>query len=272
MLSIALGATLVGFALLVVALVTANLGLAIACVAVCVVGLILLLVDTIRANRRGHGNVDDDPLFTIRGRESVAREEPLEASLVEDDVAGDDLADDAGDNGFDEADTENPQSGYSRDPGYPRIGQSDGLGSVVVPADEQVLGDGTPTGPNLMDPDTTESNPGGGDVNDYLRSTGSFPVQPPATAAAPVVPQAPAPAAPRFTPGPPVGSESGQQPAVQDPISGPHPTIPDQYVGRRRLADDPTDDIVVRSSDPDLPAMQFVWEDPSTTNPPNNQG
>lgn len=61
MLSLALAATLVGFALLVVALTTSNLPLAIACVVVCLIGLVLLLVDTLRANRRGSDGEDEEP-------------------------------------------------------------------------------------------------------------------------------------------------------------------------------------------------------------------
>lgn len=47
MLVSALGATLVGFALLVLALATGTLWLAIACIAICVAGALLLLADTL---------------------------------------------------------------------------------------------------------------------------------------------------------------------------------------------------------------------------------
>jgi hypothetical protein len=43
----ALGATLVGFALLVLALATGTLWLAVACIVICVVGALLLLADTL---------------------------------------------------------------------------------------------------------------------------------------------------------------------------------------------------------------------------------
>lgn len=79
MLTIALLATLAGFALLVVALVLGSLPLAIACIVVCVVGLLLLLFDTLRAAKRGNGP-DDEPLFTIRsGDDASERPEPLDA-------------------------------------------------------------------------------------------------------------------------------------------------------------------------------------------------
>ncbi|GAA1001869.1 MULTISPECIES: hypothetical protein [Tsukamurella] len=51
MLLAALGATIVGFVLLIVALVTANLWLAIACVVVSVIGVVLLLVDVLTYRR-----------------------------------------------------------------------------------------------------------------------------------------------------------------------------------------------------------------------------
>ncbi|MBE7161122.1 MAG: hypothetical protein INR72_07735 [Williamsia herbipolensis] len=47
MLVSALGATLVGFALLVLALATGTLWLAVACIVICVVGALLLLADTL---------------------------------------------------------------------------------------------------------------------------------------------------------------------------------------------------------------------------------
>lgn len=289
MLSIALAATLVGFALLVVALVTSKLALAITCVAVCVVGLILLLVDTIRANRRGHGGVDDDPLFTIRGRESAAREEPL------DDRADDSYDDDLSDEDHPDADLLDSGDADAPDSGPLLLGEAEdhsSLGSVVVPPAEQVHDDDflDSAGNPVADPGAfnaggfqepaVESNDSGanaavGDVNDYLRSTGSFPIQPPAA----VVPPSPV-TAPQQAPVPqqlvpPVQApqaQAPQAPAPQAPQTGPTPTgrgpvIPGQYVGRRRLAEDPTENIVVRSSSPDLPAMQFVWEDPSDIEP-----
>ncbi|ADG79237.1 Transmembrane protein OS=Tsukamurella paurometabola (strain ATCC 8368 / DSM / CCUG 35730 / CIP 100753 / JCM 10117 / KCTC 9821 / NBRC 16120 / NCIMB 702349/ NCTC 13040) OX=521096 GN=Tpau_2637 PE=4 SV=1 [Tsukamurella paurometabola] len=51
MLLAALGATIVGFVLLIVALVTGNLWLAIACVVVSVIGVVLLLIDVLTYRR-----------------------------------------------------------------------------------------------------------------------------------------------------------------------------------------------------------------------------
>ncbi|EGD55870.1 hypothetical protein [Gordonia neofelifaecis] len=222
MLSLALAATLVGFGLLVVALVTSNLPLAIACVVVCVIGLILLIVDTLRANRRGGTGAEDEPLFTIRGRESAAREEPLDEDA-------------------DSAETVAAETAHDDEWHEP---EAEGLGSIVSTPQEPLVDQPTDPGNGELSSLAGTPEPEGvpnGDVNDYLRATGSFP------AASPVPPQTPP------TSGEPAGYAEDRDP--QQPA--------DPYVGRRRLAGDPTDDIVVRSSDPDLPAMQFVWEDPS---------
>ncbi len=76
MLVLALAATLIGFGLLVVALVTGTLWLAVACIAVCIIGGLFLLADlfglgdalTLRRGRRAAGHTadaapdhDDDP-------------------------------------------------------------------------------------------------------------------------------------------------------------------------------------------------------------------
>lgn len=53
MLTLALAATLVGFVLLVVGLITGTLWLAIACIVVCLVGLIFLVADIVWSGRRG---------------------------------------------------------------------------------------------------------------------------------------------------------------------------------------------------------------------------
>jgi len=56
---IALAATLIGFGLLVAALVTGTLWLALACIVVCVLGCGFLLADVIGIRRRGPGDLDD---------------------------------------------------------------------------------------------------------------------------------------------------------------------------------------------------------------------
>ena len=55
MLSLALAATLVGFVLLIVGLITGTVWLAVACIVVCLIGLAFLIVDII-----GSGDQPDD--------------------------------------------------------------------------------------------------------------------------------------------------------------------------------------------------------------------
>lgn len=308
MLSLALAATLVGFGLLVFALMMTSLPLAIVCVAVCVVGLILLVVDTLRANKRGRGE-DDEPLFTIRGRASAAREEPLEnepddvaaASVEPPDAAVDAEADDAPTAAY----GDQTASTWSIDGGPTVRDQeppSGGLGSLVAPTSEHIADSARTAGsggftplsggfaaaaregaePHGAEPRGTEprsAEPRGGDVNDYLRSTGSFPAQQSATQAAqtPMRPTGTSPIGTSPTGAPrtgesgrgapegagaesaDVGEVSAGQAAAEAAMTGQEPA---PYVGRRRLGGDPIDDIVVRPANPDLPAMQFVWEDP----------
>ncbi|ALG85138.1 hypothetical protein [Gordonia phthalatica] len=302
MLSLALAATLVGFGLLVFALMMANLPLAIACVVVCVVGLILLIVDTLRANKRGRSD-DDEPLFTIRGRESAAREEPLEdeqddgvpAPAVPSDNADSDAATTA-------AYGDQTASTWSLHGGQTSGGSdsSSGLGSLVAPASEHVSDTAPESGSGGFAPLSggfeaaahERGDARGGDVNDYLRSTGSFPAQmaEPSTPAVSetavpetAVPEAviPEPVGPEESASesavvenriPEAGVEEAVPAADEVPVSDVEPEAPtdpaptreqpEPYVGRRRLAGDPTDNIVVRSASPDLPAMQFVWDDP----------
>ncbi|MFT3662043.1 MAG: hypothetical protein QM809_11760 [Gordonia sp. (in: high G+C Gram-positive bacteria)] len=77
MLTLALATTLIGFGLLVVALITGNFWLAVACIIVCVAGLVVLLVDTMKSGRRGGSGLDDEPLFTIRDGRPDDRQDPL---------------------------------------------------------------------------------------------------------------------------------------------------------------------------------------------------
>lgn len=58
MLTLALGATLVGFALLVVGLITGTVWLAIACIVVCLLGLAFLIADIVGVGRRGRNDRD----------------------------------------------------------------------------------------------------------------------------------------------------------------------------------------------------------------------
>ncbi|GAA2070006.1 hypothetical protein [Williamsia deligens] len=89
MLVSALGATLVGFALLVLALATGALWLAVACIAICVLGAVLLLADTLgfRPTRRRRGRPGVAAGST--GDEAVADDAPTEQfdRVVDDPVA-----------------------------------------------------------------------------------------------------------------------------------------------------------------------------------------
>lgn len=75
MLSLALAATLVGFVLLIVGLITGTVWLAVACIVVCLIGLGFLIVDIIGSGRKddrdpGDDQVDEEP--DTRGRRSDA--------------------------------------------------------------------------------------------------------------------------------------------------------------------------------------------------------
>ncbi|MCF8606182.1 hypothetical protein L5I01_22765 [Gordonia sp. HY442] len=336
MLTAAVGLTLIGFVLLVIALMNANFALAVACIAVCVVGLLVLLYDTIRANRRGRAGVEDEPLFTIRGRESASRAEPLiedDSATTADQASGDEPAA----TGFQTAGTPTvgtptagtptggtltagtPTAGV-RTAGFPATGGVDdarqaqaptsdttwepaavgGLGSVVSP-DAHGNGVGNAwTGESSTGQTPTQAGQAGsgetGDANDYIRSvTGSFPAQtgqqpvadPGAYAPGTPAPQAPFESAPR-TPAtsPPnasatsaldasgTGEFPGSNAAASAPttsgsttdtgsfgaVDGSSDPESAGYVGRRRRIEQ-SENVVVNTSDPTLPAMQFVYRD-----------
>lgn len=218
MLTLALAATLIGFGLLVVALITSNFWLAVACIVVCVLGLVLLLVDALRSSRRSSG-VDDAPLFTIRDDEPKTRSAPL---------LNDDEAPRA------EPAPPGAEASAAADPapvlGAPLAGT--GPDEVVV---EQTVVESA-----VVEP----SEPVTGDAHDYIKSvTGSFPVQAAPVRPAPVPPE-PAPnlAPPASAGGWPLASdpfpaqsgafatpESGERGPDTGPIRAQSP-----YVGRRR--------------------------------------
>ncbi len=188
MLTLALATTLVGFGLLVVALITNNFWLAVACIAVCVIGLGILLWDTLRSARAGSD--DDEPLFTIRDREDEPRSAPLidEAPtgaaptgvLPEAAVAGVEFQGLApGDPETGEPATGEPETGAPAT-GEPDVGEF--VPTAPFEAVDGGLGDLVVTG----GPDDAVPSPGAvpagevtsGDANDYIRSvTGSFPAQ-----------------------------------------------------------------------------------------------
>ena len=220
MLTLALAATVVGFVLLVVALITGNFWLAVACIIVCVVGLAVLLVDTLRSGSKSGGGVDDEPLFTIRDRDPQTRSAPLldgdeqPASPLAGDQSGGHAAGSAlaGDRPETDAAAGVPETADREpvDPSPAEDTSTSGLGSLVTPG--------------AVAPDTDEAPPVTGDANDYIKSvTGSFPAQTP-SGSWPVSAE-PIPSAP----------ETGGEPRRRDdgPDTGPiRATSP--YVGRRR--------------------------------------
>ncbi|MFC3241139.1 hypothetical protein ACFOJ6_00705 [Gordonia humi] len=182
MLTLAVGLTLIGFVLLVFALMAANFWLAVACIAVCVIGLVILLVDTIRAGKRGRAGVDDEPLFTIRGRESATRAEPLiDETETPGDAGSDEVPNDDAARGAPSADrrvaSEAPteavgtvDDGFT--PTWEGSSASGGLGSIVSP---DAHGNAV-AGPGSQPIPAAET----GDAHDYIRSvTGSFPTATP---------------------------------------------------------------------------------------------
>lgn len=77
MLSLAIATTLVGFALLVVGLITGQVWFAIACIAICLIGVGLLVADVLRSGRAAKASVPDrvtgDPLADLPVREPAVR-------------------------------------------------------------------------------------------------------------------------------------------------------------------------------------------------------
>lgn len=215
MLTLALAATVVGFGLLVVALITGNFWLAVACIIVCVIGLAVLLVDTLRSGRGSGGGVDDEPLFTIRDREQRERSAPL----------------------LDETGQDDPSPTGPARTGSAPAGDTAaaGLGAERIAAagdperlDTSASGLGSLVDPEQTPPGSGEAAPVTGDANDYIKSvTGSFPAQAPSGHAPPSEPW-PASAAPTPT------ADAGEPRRRDDgPDTGPIRAA-SPYVGRRR--------------------------------------
>lgn len=216
MLTLALAATLVGFGLLVVALITANFWLAVACIVVCVIGLVVLLVDILRAGRGG-GGVGDEPLFTIRDR-SDERTAPLL---------------DAADEPVDEPAGPNSE---------PIDTSLSGLGSIVAaePVPHVDAESDEPAEAGAAEPD----GPALGDTSDYIRSvTGSFPSPTGPSGAWPVSAEpVPAEVEPEPASGPVPTFDAG-------PATGPILSA-SPYVGRRRRGMESPEDSAPEESTP----------------------
>ncbi|WP_440712616.1 hypothetical protein [Gordonia sp. FQ] len=222
MLTLALAATLVGFGLLVVALITSNFWLAVACIVVCAIGLLILLADALRSGRRSAADADE-PLFTIRDDAPQSRPAPL----LGDESPAAEATPPAG--GAPDTVVEEYATVVTADT-VTDTGPADvsdtGLGGLVVP------GATAPEEPEPVGDDETVT----GDANDYIKSvTGSFPVQ-----------SGPIPSVPPSSGSWPVAASPFAQDAASEPGPAPAPVHADSgpdtgpiraqspYVGRRR--------------------------------------
>lgn len=95
MLLAALGATIIGFILLIVALVTANLWLAIACVVVSVIGVGLLLGDVLTYRRSDRDKSDRAPEWRPGARDDDEDEDEERTSPSDDDATAPDAGEPA---------------------------------------------------------------------------------------------------------------------------------------------------------------------------------
>ncbi|MGW0036050.1 hypothetical protein [Gordonia sp. NPDC003376] len=225
MLILALAATLIGFVLLVVGLVTGTVWLAVACIVVCLVGLIFLIADIVRSSRRG----DDAPAdsgggfgFGPADHESDVDETTGGADGATEPDAGEDVRVSpeqerqalwqgvveprSGPNPqVDPASTGTPQA-----PGgaAPRAGQPTAPGPQNSPVPQNSPGPRSPQPPNT-----------GGGYADYLRSVGADDVPRTGQHSVPGPQQgSPHPGAPR--PGMPP-TPGAQQPMPSRPHTGP---------------------------------------------------
>lgn len=248
MLTLALATTLIGFALLVIALITSSFWLAVACVIVCVIGLGMLLADALRAGRRGEAGIDDPPLFIIRDQAPANRPEPL---LTDPDAP---VPTPVGVTDSRAADTAIPEApaGTEAGPGQFSGEPSESAGSAHVdPRPDQERTDTSVSGlGGLVD---TSAVPAAdvpmvtGDASDYIKSiTGSFPVQAPTSGAWPVsAPPVPGPEAEAAEP-------SAQPTWDRGPDTGPI-RASSPYVGRRRR---PADESSAPSEEPSAPSEE----------------
>ncbi len=88
MLIAALAVTLVGFILLVVALVVSSVAFAWACIGVCIVGFILLVLDIIRSRRTKGGFEESPDTDDVQDAEEASgAEDDARTGTTEDDTA-----------------------------------------------------------------------------------------------------------------------------------------------------------------------------------------
>ncbi|MCK8615042.1 hypothetical protein [Gordonia sp. C13] len=177
MLTLALGATLVGFVLLILGLITGTVWLAVACIVICLLGLAFLLVD----------------VFSGRNRDSARSLEDMVPGAGRDEADAD--RDDAGSPGARGDDDE------SRTRRYSTSTQDSGAGEKTVAYEQPPFEPGmaapsgpASSGPTPSRPDVPESRPAPerreGNLEDYLRSVGE-PVGQPNSGPTPVPGQGP---------------------------------------------------------------------------------
>ncbi|MCR5977266.1 hypothetical protein GDN83_05825 [Gordonia jinghuaiqii] len=179
MLTLALAATLIGFVLLILGLITGTVWLAVACIVICLIGLAFLLVDVFSGRRNDAGRSLED-MVPGAGRDDESGAEP-------DDHAADSVR---GDRSQQEADETRRHSVAGEPAVEPRRdGSRDAEATYEPPSFEP--GMAAPTGsdtPSRPAPERREGN-----LEDYLRSVGADDVPRPST---------PGPRAPYGAPGP----------------------------------------------------------------------
>ncbi|MXP21130.1 hypothetical protein GIY30_07155 [Gordonia sp. HNM0687] len=166
MLTLALAATLVGFVLLVLGLITGTLWLAISCIVVCLAGLGFLIADVVGKGRRG---ADDEPTLADFV-ESDARPEPHPHPRTAD--------------GSDRSAGDGPGAPEARSaPGGPKPahGSSVGRSDEEPPRSVPPAGGrhGRAPGVPAAQPEQQSAPNRDSNYDDYLKSVGGYPAAPP---------------------------------------------------------------------------------------------
>lgn len=210
MLSLALGATLVGFVLLVIGLITGTVWLAVACIVVCLIGLGFLIADIVRSGRGDDGDARSSTFTGSGESEDAGSEDPgSEDPGSEDTVSTQTAPKDTGseDSGKEELDPEQQRAQLWR--------------GVVDPT----------SGEPAPDTSGTSIKRKQGTYDDYLRAVGDNPdeVRTPGTSAPPSTPGQQAPGQPT-----PPGQQAPRRPVPPEPSAPDDPdtdTFPAQSAG-----------------------------------------
>ena len=107
MLTLALAATLVGFVLLILGLITGQVWLAVACIVICLIGLAFLLIDVIGSGRRGNSRSIED---LVPGADDADAEHAAEPVTDRVDAPTEHLAAPGGGNGVPDEHTSGPRT------------------------------------------------------------------------------------------------------------------------------------------------------------------